>query len=177
MFQLCVYIFITLLFFILTPGILLTFPSKSSKKIVALVHALIFSIILSLSHKFLWKVTEGFATPTSMKYTNTTIPSVYTMKIPDMVPSDMSSDMSNKMSSDMSNDMPKVMPDGMTNKMSSDMPNDMPKNMPKDMQSQMKSSSGSSSGSGSKSGSNSNSNSTKQVCTFDSSGTMTCVYE
>jgi hypothetical protein len=44
--------FTALLFVVLTPGILLTLPSKASGKIViALVHGLIFALIYHLTHK------------------------------------------------------------------------------------------------------------------------------
>lgn len=45
-------IFAFILFFILTPGILVTFPPKSSKIIVALVHSILFAIILISIHGF-----------------------------------------------------------------------------------------------------------------------------
>ncbi len=54
------FLFSTLLFFILTPGILLTIPKKSSKTTVALVHALVFATVWSLTYKCFWYVTEGF---------------------------------------------------------------------------------------------------------------------
>jgi len=41
-----------LLFFLLTPGILITLPRKSSKTIVALTHAIVFGIIYHLTHQF-----------------------------------------------------------------------------------------------------------------------------
>ncbi len=43
-------IYAVLLFFLLTPGILVTLPPKGGKYIVALVHAVIFGIV--------WKVTS-----------------------------------------------------------------------------------------------------------------------
>lgn len=53
-------IYIIILFVILTPGVLLTLPSKSGNKFVtAIVHGLIFAIIFELAHKQLMK---------SMKY-------------------------------------------------------------------------------------------------------------
>ena len=55
------FLFSTLLFFVLTPGILLTIPPKSSKTTVAIVHALVFAIIWHFTHKLVWNATEGFA--------------------------------------------------------------------------------------------------------------------
>ena len=60
------FLFSTLLFFVLTPGILLTIPKKSSKTTVALVHALVFATVWSLTHKCVWYVTEGFAPTDSL---------------------------------------------------------------------------------------------------------------
>jgi hypothetical protein len=48
-------VFVFVLFFILTPGVLLRLPSKGSKTTVALVHGLIFAIILAVSGHFFWK--------------------------------------------------------------------------------------------------------------------------
>ena len=52
-----VYVFI--LFFVLTPGILITLPRKSSKMIVSLVHGLIFASILTLSGHYVWKLSNS----------------------------------------------------------------------------------------------------------------------
>ena len=54
------FIFATLLFFVLTPGILLSLPPKSKPNTVALVHALVFALVWSLIYKMLWNITEGF---------------------------------------------------------------------------------------------------------------------
>lgn len=49
-------IYIIVLFVILTPGVLLTLPSKDGNNIVtAIVHGLIFAIIFELFHKQLMK--------------------------------------------------------------------------------------------------------------------------
>lgn len=48
-------VFVFVLFFVLTPGVLLRLPSKGSKTMVALVHGLIFAIILAVSGHFFWK--------------------------------------------------------------------------------------------------------------------------
>ena len=60
MFHLCMFIFSVMLFFILTPGIALTIPPKSSKSIVALVHAIVFATVWHFTHKMVWYATEGF---------------------------------------------------------------------------------------------------------------------
>jgi len=54
-------IFLGALFFVLTPGILVTLPPKGSKVIVALTHALVFAIIYCLIHKMVYQYFyEGF---------------------------------------------------------------------------------------------------------------------
>ena len=60
MFNLFEFLFNVLLFFILTPSILITIPSKSSKTKVAVVHSLIFATILYFSKKLIWNTTESF---------------------------------------------------------------------------------------------------------------------
>jgi hypothetical protein len=52
-------VYVFALFFIFTPGILITLPKKSSKIIVALVHSLLFATILIISGKFSNSVFEG----------------------------------------------------------------------------------------------------------------------
>lgn len=49
-------IYAGLLFFVLTPGIVLTLPPKSKKMVVAGVHAVIFGIVFGLTHKFVHKL-------------------------------------------------------------------------------------------------------------------------
>ena len=48
------FVFIALLFFIICPGILVKIPAKGSKKMIALVHALLFSLIVGIVMYF-WK--------------------------------------------------------------------------------------------------------------------------
>jgi hypothetical protein len=60
MFHLYIFLFSALLFFVLTPGILLTIPPKSSKTVVALVHALVYATVWQFTHKIVWDTTEGF---------------------------------------------------------------------------------------------------------------------
>ena len=51
-------IFLFILFFLLTPGILLRLPSKGNKWIVAFVHALVFGILVYVSCRWL-NIKEG----------------------------------------------------------------------------------------------------------------------
>ena len=60
MFHLYMFLFSTMLFYILTPGIAFTIPPKSSKNVVALVHAIVYATIWHFTHKFVWYATEGF---------------------------------------------------------------------------------------------------------------------
>jgi len=53
------FIYAFLLFFVLTPGILLSLPPKSGKVTVAITHALVFALIWSLTHKMVWHATSG----------------------------------------------------------------------------------------------------------------------
>jgi hypothetical protein len=52
-------LYITALFVALTPGILLTLPAKGSKLLVAIVHAVLFTIILYFTYKHVRRL-EGF---------------------------------------------------------------------------------------------------------------------
>jgi len=58
-------LFVVLLFVLLTPGVLVTLPSKGSSKLtVAVVHGLVFALLYSLLHKTVWSyLYEGFADP------------------------------------------------------------------------------------------------------------------
>ena len=57
-------IYSAILFFILTPNILVRLPPKSSKFVVAATHAVIFALIFHFTCNIIWKATsnmfEGF---------------------------------------------------------------------------------------------------------------------
>jgi hypothetical protein len=53
------FIYAFLLFFVLTPGILVSLPPKSGKITVAITHALVFALIWTLTHKMVWQATSG----------------------------------------------------------------------------------------------------------------------
>ena len=64
-----------LLFFALTPGILLSLPSGSSKKVVALTHGVVFTAVWWLTHRFVWKFSlklEGMTSTPSASAAATT---------------------------------------------------------------------------------------------------------
>lgn len=48
-------IYITLLFFILSPGVLITIPNIDSKVIPALVHSIVFTIVYYYTYKLVWE--------------------------------------------------------------------------------------------------------------------------
>lgn len=50
-------LYIVLLFFLLTPGILLSLPPKGNKITVAATHALVFGLVWQITHKFVWLMT------------------------------------------------------------------------------------------------------------------------
>jgi hypothetical protein len=53
------FIYAFLLFFVLTPGILVCLPPKSSKTVVALTHAVIFALVWTFTNKMVWRATSG----------------------------------------------------------------------------------------------------------------------
>jgi hypothetical protein len=54
--SLFVSLYAAILFFILTPGILLSLPKGGSKFTVAGVHALVFAVIFHFTHKLIWRL-------------------------------------------------------------------------------------------------------------------------
>ncbi len=51
-------IFHAVLFYLLTPGVLVRLPPGSSPMVVNMTHALVFAVVLALSSKWVWKVTH-----------------------------------------------------------------------------------------------------------------------
>ena len=54
--SLVVSIYAAILFFILTPAILIRLPPGGSKWTVAAVHAIVFAIIFHFTHKIVWRM-------------------------------------------------------------------------------------------------------------------------
>lgn len=52
-------LFAGLLFFVLTPGVLLSLPAGGSRTTVALTHAVVFAVVWALGHKLLGKALGG----------------------------------------------------------------------------------------------------------------------
>jgi len=62
--SLIVSLYAAILFFILTPGVLLSLPKGGSKFTVAAVHALVFALLFHFTHKLVWRLgakMEGMA--------------------------------------------------------------------------------------------------------------------
>ena len=51
--NLIMFIFSALLFFLLTPGILLSLPPGGSRTVVAITHAIVFAAVWTMSHNIL----------------------------------------------------------------------------------------------------------------------------
>ena len=48
-------VFLIALFFLLTPGVLLSIPKNASCRTQAFVHALVFGVVFHLTHALVWK--------------------------------------------------------------------------------------------------------------------------
>lgn len=57
--SIALFVYAFLLFFVLTPGILLSLPPKGSKIVVALTHAFVFALVWHFTHKIVWSATRG----------------------------------------------------------------------------------------------------------------------
>ena len=62
--NLILFVYIFLLFVLLTPGILLSLPPKGSKWTVAIVHGLVFALIWCWTNKYVWELSVAFMNPT-----------------------------------------------------------------------------------------------------------------
>jgi len=60
-------IYVAVLFFILTPSVLLRLPPKGNKYTVALVHAIVFAIVFHFTYKFVWKRSVGLPMNNNMR--------------------------------------------------------------------------------------------------------------
>ena len=59
-------IYIIALFFVLTPGVFLSLPSGGSKTTVALTHAVVFGLVLHLTHKIVKKAEKYELKPSDL---------------------------------------------------------------------------------------------------------------
>jgi hypothetical protein len=60
MFHVSTFLFTAVLFYVLTPGILLSLPPKGSKMMVAATHALVFAVVFQLTHKMVLQMSKNF---------------------------------------------------------------------------------------------------------------------
>jgi hypothetical protein len=58
--SLVVSLYTAILFFLLTPAILVRLPPGGNKWVVAGVHALVFALIFHFTHKFVWRLGARF---------------------------------------------------------------------------------------------------------------------
>lgn len=54
------FLYAMLLFYILVPGTFVKFPANSSANTILLTHSIIFALIWSISHKYVWNITRQF---------------------------------------------------------------------------------------------------------------------
>jgi hypothetical protein len=52
-------VYAAVLFFLLTPGVLVTLPPGASRMTVNLIHAAVFGAVWMVSHKLMWKLIAG----------------------------------------------------------------------------------------------------------------------
>jgi len=58
--NLTVAIYAAILFFVLSPNVLLRLPANGSKLMVAGVHAIVFAVVLYFTQKWVWRMSFGF---------------------------------------------------------------------------------------------------------------------
>ena len=56
-------VYAAILFFVLTPAVLVRLPPKGGKFTVAAVHAVVFSLIFHFTHKLVWQLSMGMGMP------------------------------------------------------------------------------------------------------------------
>ena len=56
-------VYTAILFFVLTPNVLLRLPPKGKPLVVAAVHAVIFALVYHFTHMLVWKMSMGMNTP------------------------------------------------------------------------------------------------------------------
>lgn len=54
-------LYIAVLFFVLTPGILVSLPQGSGKFKVAAFHAVVFALVYHFTHKIVWRLGESYS--------------------------------------------------------------------------------------------------------------------
>jgi hypothetical protein len=56
-------VYAAILFFVLTPGILVSLPPKGSKMMVAATHAVVFALLFGFTAKMVWRASMSFGMP------------------------------------------------------------------------------------------------------------------
>jgi hypothetical protein len=56
-------VYAAILFFVLTPGILLSLPPKGSKMMVAATHAVVFALLFGFTAKMVWRASMSLGMP------------------------------------------------------------------------------------------------------------------
>jgi hypothetical protein len=56
-------VYAAILFFVLTPAVLVRLPPKGGKFTVAAVHAVVFALIFHFTHKLVWQLSMGMGMP------------------------------------------------------------------------------------------------------------------
>lgn len=59
-------VYAAILFFVLTPAILVRLPPKGGKFTVAAVHAVVFAVIFHFTHKLVWQLSMGLGLPAAV---------------------------------------------------------------------------------------------------------------
>ena len=63
--NLLVVLYVVMLFILFVPGVMMTLPSNKSRHVL-LVHALLFALIWTLTHHYVWEETKDL--PTNLKF-------------------------------------------------------------------------------------------------------------
>ena len=56
-----------ILFFVLTPAVLVRLPPKGGKFTVAAVHAVVFALVFHFTHKLVWQLSMGLGMPAPVR--------------------------------------------------------------------------------------------------------------
>jgi hypothetical protein len=59
-------VYAAILFFVLTPAVLVRLPPKGGKFTVAAVHAVVFAVIFHFTHKLVWQLSMGLGLPVAV---------------------------------------------------------------------------------------------------------------
>lgn len=60
-------IYAALLFFLLTPSVLVRLPPNGSKYTVAAFHGLVFALVFHFTHKTVWQLSMGMSAPSPIR--------------------------------------------------------------------------------------------------------------